>query len=130
MTTKHNDATHNRPGGERIIDAPGVFVDIHSFVKQIKTEEAWRKSDRNSITVFKTDDMCIVVGGLHRGVEMTHNADGIMTIQVLEGLLDVITGELSVTLEKGQMVAIHKDCPYRMLATEEVMYLLTITNTH
>src|SRR5689334_3008656 len=102
MIEKHNDATPNRPGGERIIDAPAVMIDIHAFVRQIKTEEAWRKYDRNSITVFKTFGLCIVVGALHKGAEMLHIAEGIMSLQVLEGILDIVTDEISVTLEKGQ----------------------------
>src|SRR5882762_390822 len=103
MIEKHNDATPNRPDGERIIDAPGGFIDIRAFINQIKTEEAWHKSDRNSITVFKTAGMSIVVGGLHRGAELEHRAEGIMSIQILEGILDVVTDDLSVTLEKREM---------------------------
>lgn len=128
MQEKHNDATLNRPEGKRIIDAPGVFIDIPSYIRQIKSEEAWHKNDRNSITVFKTGDMRIVIGGLHKGAEMLHRAEGIMSLQVLSGILDVVTDELSVTLDKGQMIAIHKDCNYRMLASEEVIYLLTISD--
>jgi hypothetical protein len=128
MTIKHNNATINRPGGERIIDAPAVVVDIPTYIRLIKSEEAWQKNDRNSITVFKSDDMRIVVGGLHTGAQMIHKSEGLMSVQVLEGVLDVITDDTSATLEKGQVIAIHKDCNYRMLASEEVIYILTMTN--
>lgn len=131
MTEKHNDATLNRPQGARTIDAPGVVIDLQAFIGQIKNEDAWQKNDRNSITVFKTDDMRIVLGGLHKDAELPpHKAEGIMSIQVLEGVLEVNTDELSVSLSTGQMIAIHKGCNYRAIAIAETIYLLTMSNVH
>jgi quercetin dioxygenase-like cupin family protein len=126
---KHNDATYNRPEGERTIDAPSVAIDIPAFVRQIKNEDAWAKNDRNSITVFKTGDLRIVVCGLHQGAELLpHRAEGIMSVQVLEGELQVITDELETSVGIGHMVAIHKGSNYRVVATEESIYLLTMSN--
>jgi len=131
MIEKHTDATDNRPLGDRIIDAPSVMIDLPAFARQIRSEDAWLKSDRNSITVFKTDDMRIVLGGLHKGAEMLpRKADGIMSIQVIEGLLEVNTDELSEAISEGKMIAIHKGCNYRVVATEETIYLLTISNVN
>jgi len=129
MTEKHNEATLNRPQGDRIIDAPSLVLDLPSFIRQIRSEDAWRKNDRNSITVFKTDDMCIVVGGLHKDAELPpHKAEGIMSIQIIEGLMQVMTDELSAELHNGQLVAINKHSNYRAVALEETIYLLTISN--
>ncbi len=126
---KYNDATLNRPAGERAIDAPSLLIDLPAFIRQIRQEDAWKKNDRNSITVFKTDDLRIVLGGLHEGAEMQpHKAEGITGIQVMEGLLEINTDELSTNLKKGQMVAIHKGCNYRVVAAEETIYLLTISD--
>lgn len=129
MTEKFNEATRNRPQGERVIDADSVYIDLPAYISQIRNEEAWHKNDRNSITVFKTNEMRIVLGGLHAGAELPpHKADGMMSIQVIEGALEVNTDSLSETLKKGQIIAIHKHNNYRMVATEETIYLLTITN--
>jgi quercetin dioxygenase-like cupin family protein len=129
LMEKHNDATRNRPTGERVIDAQSVLIDIPAHVAQIRQEDAWIINDRNSITVFKTDDMCIVVGGLHEGAEMPpHKAEGIMSIQVLEGMLEVNTEELTGILKRGQIIAIHKNCSYHFTAIEETIYLLTMSN--
>jgi quercetin dioxygenase-like cupin family protein len=128
MYEKHNDATRNRPEGPRIIDAPSVVIDLPTFIQQIKNEEAWSKSDRNSITVFKSDDLRIVLGALHKDAEMIpHKAEGMMSIQVLDGILDVTTDEQDATLRKGQMIAIHKGHNYRVVASEESIYLLTMS---
>ncbi|HMI79658.1 MAG TPA: hypothetical protein VK484_12745, partial [Ferruginibacter sp.] len=67
METKYNEATLNRPLGDRIIDAPFVFIDIKKFGYQLIEEEAWRKNDRNSITVYKTDGLTMVLSCLRNG---------------------------------------------------------------
>jgi quercetin dioxygenase-like cupin family protein len=126
---KSNEATRNRPAGDRVIDASSILIDLPAYIRQIKQEETWKKNDRNSITVFKTDQMRIVLGGLHEGAEMpAHKAEGIMNIQVLEGLLEINTDELTALLNTGQMVAVHKGCNYRVVALEESIYLLTISD--
>jgi quercetin dioxygenase-like cupin family protein len=128
MTEKYNDPTPNRPGAEHIIDASSVAIDLPAYIAQIKQEHAWLHSDRNSITVFKTEGMSIVVGGLHKNSELPrHVAPGIMSIQVLEGLLQVNTDELSATLSEWQMITLHKGSHYRAIAAEETIYLLTVT---
>ncbi len=73
--------------------------------------------------------MRVVLGGLHKGAELLpHKAEGIMSIQVLDGALEVNTDTISETLKKGQVIAIHKHNNYRIVAAEESAYLLTITN--
>jgi quercetin dioxygenase-like cupin family protein len=129
MTEKHNDATLNRPKGGRTIDAPSLIIDLPAFITQIKSEEAWQKNDRNSITVFKTNDLRIVLGALHENAEMPpHKSEGAMSIQVIDGALEINTDELTSTLSNGQMIAIHKDRNYRVVAIRESVYLLTITD--
>ena len=59
MDKKVNDATKKRPQGERIMDATPVTIDLRSFTKQIREEQAWKGNDRNPITVFNTDGMRI-----------------------------------------------------------------------
>jgi quercetin dioxygenase-like cupin family protein len=127
MDTKHINATHNRPEGERIIDASELQVDLAVYGRQIKNEDAWQKSDRNSITVFKTDSFRIVLGALREGAEMLpHKAEGTMSFQVIDGQLEINTDDLSETTSRGQIMIIHKDCNYRIVAKEETTYLLTI----
>src|ERR1700759_3805146 len=66
MEMKHNDATHNRPEGDRILDAPYVLTDFEEHIKQLMDEKAWADSDRNSITVFKSATITSVVTCLHK----------------------------------------------------------------
>jgi hypothetical protein len=82
MENKFNDATAQRPEGERVIDGALVAIDLPLFMEQIKEEAPWKESDRNAITVFKTNGLRIVLIALHKGAEMNrHTADGIISLQ-------------------------------------------------
>jgi quercetin dioxygenase-like cupin family protein len=127
MEIKFNDSTELRPEGERVMDAPLVTIDLTAFVKQIKSEAAWEKNDRNAMTVYKTDGMRIVLIALHKDAELKrHTAEGIISVQVLEGKISFGTDDTSTELEKGQMLALHKGLPHSVKAITEAVFLLTL----
>ena len=130
MEEKSNEATSQRPQGNRPIDASLVEINLPAFIKQIKEEEAWINADRNAITVYKTNALCIVLIALHKGAEMKrHNAAGIISIQIIEGHILFTTDEKNVELYKGQMLALHESIPHSVLAKEETIFLLTLSTT-
>jgi quercetin dioxygenase-like cupin family protein len=130
MEEKSNEATALRPQGNRIMDAALVAIDIPSFSKQIKNEKPWNNSDRNAITVFKTNGLRIVLIALHKNAEMIeHTADGMISLQVLEGKIIITTEAQSVELGKGQMLALHENILHSVFAKEETIFLLTLTTT-
>jgi quercetin dioxygenase-like cupin family protein len=127
MEVKYNESTELRPEGGRLLDATLVSIDIPDFINQIKSEPAWEKNDRNARTVYKTDGMSIVLVALHEDAVMArHTADGIISVQVLEGKINFITDGQSVELEKGQMIALHKGEPHSVAAIKESVFLLTL----
>ena len=126
MEEKFNEATTQRPQGDRVLDAKLVTIDLPSFIEQIRNEEQWGDSDRNAITVFKTNGMSIVLIALHKGAEMArHSANGLISVQVLEGEILFSTDERSVELGNGNILALHKGIPHSVLAKEETIFLLT-----
>lgn len=128
MEEKFNEATPQRPEGDRPMDAPMVVMDLSSFMEQIRQEQTWRNSDRNAITIFKTRGMRIMLVALHAGAEMkTHTAAGIISVQVLEGKIKFSTKQQSTELGKGQMLALHEGIPHSVLANMESVFLLTLT---
>ena len=130
MEIKYNEATPQRPEGDRSLDAALVAIDLPAFVKQIKEESTWKEGDRNAITVFKTNGLRIVLIALHKGAEMpTHTADGIISVQVLEGQMQFNTEWRSVELSNGQMLALHERIPHSVLALKETIFLLTLTTS-
>ncbi len=130
METKNNESTDLRPEGTRLMDAPLVSMDIPEFIKQLKAEVTWENSDRNAMTVYKTNGMRIVLIALHEdAVLKKHTADGIISVQVLEGEIIFSTDDQSVIIRKGQMVALHKGLPHSVKAIKESVFLLTLTTT-
>ena len=126
MIGKSNDSTPNRPEGARFLDAPLVPIDLTQYTQQIRREQAWEKTDRNAITVYKSQGMNIVLIALHKGAEMKrHTAAGIISLQVLEGLILFTTDDESRELGKGHMLALHEKIPHSVMAKEESVFILT-----
>ena len=126
MENKRNEATLNRPEGDRVIDAPYVFVNLPEFIRQLKSEEAWQKNDRNGITVFKTERVTMVVTCLHAKAVLKNNlVDGIFTIQVLEGIIRVTTPDGEVDMQANQVMAFHQLVDHSILALMDSVLLLT-----
>ena len=129
MDEKFNEATSQRKQ-DHLLDAPLVSINIPAFIEQLKQESTSKGSDRNSITVFKTNGMRIVLIGLRAGAEMAkHTANGHISVQVLEGLIKFTTDDKSVELGKGQMLALHQSIPHSVLAIQETIFLMTLTTT-
>lgn len=130
MEEKHNDSTPHRPEGDRMVDGQLVSIDLPLFMERVKDEKSWQDGKRNAITVFKTNELRIVLISLHQGSEMArHIADGIISVQVLEGLIQFNTDDQSVGLSKGQMLALHERIPHSVKALQESVFLLTLAIT-
>lgn len=128
MEVKQNDATALRPEGERVMDAPLVSMDIPQFITQLKSEKAWETGDRNAMTVYKTNGMRIVLVALHEKAELKrHTAEGIISVQLLDGKIEFGTDDKTVELEIGQMIALHKGLHHWVKAIKESVFLLTIS---
>ncbi len=130
MEIKKNDSTDLRPKGDRIIDASLVNMDIPELIKQLKAEVTWETSDRNAITIFKTNGFRIVLIALHKEAVMKeHTADGIISVQVLDGEIKFSTDNESKLLKLGDMIALHAGLPHTVNAIKESVFLLTLTTS-
>lgn len=121
-----NEATYNRPEGTRVLDAPYVVSDINSAMAQLMNENGWEETDCNGITLFKTDNLTTVLICMHTGSRIGENTiDGTVTLQVVEGEVELTANEDVLTLHTGQIVMLHHDVTHSILATEETVMLLT-----
>jgi len=125
MELKRNEATINRPEGDRVLDASYVFVDLPEFERQLRAEKAWEKNDRNGITVFKTDQLTIVLTLLHAGAAIPENkVEGLLTIHVLRGWVRVNTVDGDAELREGQLISFHSGEPHSVTALTEASILI------
>jgi quercetin dioxygenase-like cupin family protein len=126
MEHKRNEATLNRPEGDRVLDASYVFIDINEFTRQLREEDAWHKSDRNGITVFKTDQVTMVVVGLHEKAVLKNNVvDGIVTVQVIEGRIRVTAPDGEIDIKPNQIVTFQRCIDHSIEAMDESVIILT-----
>jgi quercetin dioxygenase-like cupin family protein len=123
---KTNHATYNRPDGTRVLDAPYVVTDINTSMHQLMNENGWEETDCNGITLFKTDNLTSVLICMHTGSRIGENSiDGTVTLQVVEGEVELTADEDVITLHTGQIVMLHHEVTHSILATEETVMLLT-----
>jgi quercetin dioxygenase-like cupin family protein len=126
MEFKRNEATLNRPDGDRVLDGTYVFVDIPSYVRQIREEKSWEKNDRNGITVFKSTDITIVITAMQKGATIKDNSvNGFLTLQILKGNLRISTLEGDIDATDHQMITLHPNIPHSIEALADTIILLT-----
>jgi quercetin dioxygenase-like cupin family protein len=127
MENKSNEATALRPEGERMLNARLVEIDLNKFMAELKQETTWADSDRNSITVFKSNTSTIVLIGMHKNAELKeHTAIGNISVQVLEGEINFVAEQQTRSLVKGQMINLAANIPHGVTALEESFFLLTL----
>ena len=127
MEERHNEATTNRPEGERPIDAPVVLVNIPDFIKKIKKEKAWDKNDRNAITVFKSDKLRIILVAMHKKAEMTtERPENIFSVQVISGKVKLDTAGKSFDVSEEELLVLHPNITYKIVALRKSVFLMTV----
>jgi quercetin dioxygenase-like cupin family protein len=123
---KMNEATLNRPEGDRVIDAPYVLADLAERTSQLKDEKAWEESDRNAITLVKSDKHTIVLVCLREGAAIMDNSvDGILTVQVIKGAVEVTTDTETFSLGKKTLVSFRRHIVHSIKAETKAVLLLT-----
>ncbi|HRK61470.1 MAG TPA: hypothetical protein PLY88_02835 [Candidatus Omnitrophota bacterium] len=111
---------------QRIMDAPILTYEIPKLIAKIKSEEAWKSTDRNSITLNMGLGLRMVVIALHSGALIKpHKADHAISVQALEGELEFITDMEIVALKAGQMLSLHKGILHSVRARTECAFLIT-----
>jgi quercetin dioxygenase-like cupin family protein len=129
MEMKRNEATLNRPEGDRVIDAPYVFMDLGQFIKQLKNEGTWDKNDRNGITIFKTENLTTVLTCLHKDALIKDNSvDGLLQVQVVGGRVRITTADGDIDMEEGQIIVFHPGIRHTIEALKKSSLLLQTIN--
>lgn len=108
-------------------DAPLSTWDLRVLVRQLKSGEAWRTSERQTMPLFRTERMRVMLIALRAGAALSsHRADGPITVQVLEGRITFSAESQVVTLTEGQVLSLQAGLPHAVEAQEEAVFLLTV----
>jgi quercetin dioxygenase-like cupin family protein len=123
---KTNEATLNRPEGDRILDAPYVVANIDERIDQLKDEKTWDKNDHNAITLVKTEGLTVVLICMHKDATINDNIiDGIVTIEVIEGSVNVSTNAENFKLKERGIMTLRPKIPHSLCALKETVLLLS-----
>lgn len=105
---------------------PGTW-DLRDLVRQLKSGETWRTSERQTMPLFRTERMRVMLVALRAGASLpSHRADGPITVQVLEGRITFSAESQAVTLTEGQMLSLRAGLPHAVEAPEDAVFLLTV----
>ncbi|MEO8147728.1 MAG: hypothetical protein ABI723_08840, partial [Bacteroidia bacterium] len=102
--------SHPRPDSNRALDAGFLNFDLRSAIERIKQEEVWIAGKHNAITLMKSESMRIVLIAMHEGNEMKeHQAQGPISVHIIEGKIKFTTENKSVILQKDQLLTLHEN---------------------
>jgi quercetin dioxygenase-like cupin family protein len=83
--------------------------------------------EQRTVALFKSDQLEVIRLVLAAGKAMpTHRVAGEITIQCLEGELDVVSYDERTLLQSGQLLFLHGDVPHSVTARTHASALVTI----
>lgn len=110
-----------------VFNGPIQEMNLPELILQLISESSWKTGDRNSITIFKSPTMRVVLMGMHeKAVLKPHKAKGVISVQVLEGQINFTTDDQNFVLDKGHMIALHENCTHGIIALKQSFFLLTL----
>ena len=97
-----------------------ILIKDTNTIKQLKDENAWDKNDRNGITVFKTENLVMVITCLHKNALIKENAvDGLFQVHVLDGKIRINTDEGDTELKEGEVMVFHPNVRHTIEALKK-----------
>ncbi len=130
MALYRHQTTTDRSLTEYSLDAPLLTFDIPTLLAQLKHEDLWRTGKRNAMTLLKDRGLRVVLIVMHASTAIpSHQAESPLSVQVVEGRLQVRTDAEPVTLKKGHMLALRAGIRHEIEALEESALLLTLATS-
>jgi quercetin dioxygenase-like cupin family protein len=106
--------------------APYLEFDIATELEQLHREVGWQ-SGQNAKTLVKYDGLRVVLIALQaRSRIPEHQTEGQISIQTIEGHIQVRAQGRSFELRPGGLLALDQGLPHDVEALEESAFLLTI----
>lgn len=116
-------AGHPVPG----LAGPLLEFDLTAEVGQLRQEDAWTETSRNTKTLVKYPDLRIVLITLKFGGRMeNHHAEGSISMHCLTGKLRLLLPHQSVDLPAGSLLTLERALSHDVEALEDSSFLLTI----
>ena len=109
-------------------NAPLSMFDLKDTLDEIKAQDTWKTGERSAKTLIKDHRQRITVVALHNGTKVpSHQANGAISVQMIEGKMKFTTPLRTVILEKGQVLTLQSKIQHSMEAIKEASFLLTLS---
>ncbi len=113
----------------RKLDGPLLVFDLPLLTEKIKQEDIWYTSDRNAVTLFKSENLSLVLIALRVGAEIDfRRSENIICLQLLGGKIELQATNETILLEQGHLLTLHENRPHNLLAIRETVLLLSVAN--
>jgi NADH-quinone oxidoreductase subunit F len=105
-----------------------VTFDLKKTLAEIKAQEAWKKGERSAKTLIKDHRQRITLVVMRNGTKVpSHQANGAISVQMIEGKMRFTTPLQTVILGKGQVLTLQSKIQHSMEALKESAFLLTLS---
>ena len=113
---------------ERPLDAPLLTFEIPALLAQLRAESTWQRDDHPAITLAKSRGLRVVLVAMHSGAVIpSHQIDGPLSVQVMDGELKLTADAQAVTLQPGQLLTLQSGIRHELEAPTEAAFLLTLS---
>ena len=112
---------------QHTLDAPLLNFSLGKALEQLKSEQQWKHEDKNSITLLKNPELCVMLMAFHKGSRMPeHHTNTPITFLVLSGAVRFTSERLPQVLQQNDLISLKKGIPHEVEALEESAVLLTL----
>ncbi|MDB5074995.1 MAG: hypothetical protein JWO42_1174 [Chloroflexi bacterium] len=123
--TGKTTGTASRPSQEHAGQA--LTFDLTGELVQLREEETWRRSGRNSRTLLKEPNLRVVLITMAAGAQISeHHTEGRLSVQVISGHLRLQVPQQDIDLPAGHLLALDRAVDYEIQAIETSAFLLTV----
>jgi quercetin dioxygenase-like cupin family protein len=125
MSDAQQTAPHRRPHPQPMA-ATYLEFDLNRELEQLRREPD-RATGQNAKTLIKFDDLRVVLIALDARTRIPdHRTEGRLSIQVVEGHVQVRAAGRTFDLPQGRLLALDRGLPHDVEAMEQSALLLTI----
>ncbi len=106
-----------------------LSLDLPALVARMKQNSHWIAGELCAKIIIKKEHKRIILTAIHKGtvIESFQSNDSI-TFRIIEGSLMYVTENESINLIAGEKLILHENINYKLTATEDSVFLLTIVS--
>ncbi len=107
---------------------PGLTTfDLLGSLERLTREPDWLDGQDRTLILTKSASMRVAMRVLHAGSALgTHKADGMISVQVLQGRIEFIADGLKSDMRQGHLLVLTGGAPHSLRAIDESAILITM----